>query len=175
MAEENRWTRGGWRSPAGISSIAAVAGVVVAIIAIFVTMGSGPSPTQSSPAAPSTGSDQYLFVYGTTMPGHLRYPQIETFVAESTRDNVPGRLYDSGSGYPAAVFGAGLGTIEGYVLRLRPDRAAEALRALTEMEAGLFHPVPVRTAGGVDATAYEWIGSTDGLTPIAGMWSGPEA
>jgi hypothetical protein len=58
---------------------------------------------------------------------------------------------------------------------LRPDRASEALRTFTEIEAGLFQPVEVNTESGVTATAYEWIGSTDGMEPVDGMWSGQEA
>jgi len=117
-----------------------------------------------------------MFVYGTTMPGHLRYPLIEDFIAETTRASVPGRLYDSGSGYPAAKFGggSGQGMIEGYLLRLRPERVAEAKRTFTEFEAGLFEPVSVTTDGGVTATAYEWIGPIDGLPRLDGMWKGQE-
>jgi gamma-glutamylcyclotransferase (GGCT)/AIG2-like uncharacterized protein YtfP len=168
---ENRWASGGWRSPAGIGTIAAVAGVLVAVIALFIDRGSDESPS----AAPAS-AESYLFVYGTTMPGHLRYPRIEDFVAETSRARVPGRLYDSGNGYPAAKFGGGSsqGSIEGYLLRLRPERAAEARRAFTELEGGLFEPVPVTTDGGVSATAYEWIGPVDGLTRLDGMWNGPE-
>jgi gamma-glutamylcyclotransferase (GGCT)/AIG2-like uncharacterized protein YtfP len=172
MSDGNRWTNGGWRTPAGISSIAAVLGVLVAVVALFVSGG------PDSPAAPTptnTTSGTYVFVYGTTMPGHLRYPYIEAYVAEATPDSVDGRLYDTGQGYPAAVFGASTETIEGYVLRLRPDRAVEALRAFTEMEAGLFHPTKVTTQRGIEASAYEWLGPTDGLTPLRGKWSGKEA
>ncbi len=172
MSDGNRWTDGGWRSPAGISSIAAVVGVLVAVIALFVSGGTD-SPAEPNPT--STDSDTYVFVYGTTMPGHLRYPYVEAFVAEATRDSVAGRLYDTGQGYPAAIFGATSETIEGYVLRLRPDRADEALRAFTEMEAGLYHPTTVTTTQGIEATAYEWLGATEGLTPVHGMWSGEEA
>jgi gamma-glutamylcyclotransferase (GGCT)/AIG2-like uncharacterized protein YtfP len=178
VTDDNRWTRGGWRSPAGISSITAVLGVVIAGLGLFLSTRSEPAPTVTTPTvpvAPTTTSATYLFVYGTTMPGHYRYPLIEQFVADASPDTVEGRLYDSGAGYPAATFGAGSGTIQGYVLRLRPDRVDEALRAMTAMEGGLFHPTTVRTAGGISATAYEWIKPTDGLTPLTGMWSGPEA
>ena len=163
-AAENRWTSGGWRSPAGIGTIAAVAGVLVAVIALFIDRGGDAKPPK----------DTYMFVYGTTMPGHLRYSMIEDFVAEATRASVSGRLYDSGNGYPAAKF-SGEGVIEGYLLRLRPDRVAEAKRAFTEFEGGLFEPVAVTTKDGVAATAYEWIRSVDGLVRLDGMWTGHEA
>lgn len=165
---DNRWTKGGWRSPAGIGTIAAVAGVLVAVIALFIDRGdSSPSPAPSS-------TDTYMFVYGTTMPGHLRYSAIEDFVAETRRASVQGRLYDSGSGYPAAKFGGGQGTIEGYLLRLRPDRVHEAREAFTAFEAGLFVEASVVTESGVTATAYEWIGSVEGFPRLTGLWSGAE-
>jgi len=162
VADDNRWTRGGWRSPAGISTIAAVVGVLLAAVGLYLSH--RPEPTH----------DTYLFVYGTTMPGHYRYKELQHFVAKADRDSAEGQLFDSGAGYPAAKFGAGSGTIEGYVLRLRPDRVDEALRAMTAMEGGLFHPTRITTAGGVTATAYEWIDTTKGLEPLTGMWSGPE-
>jgi len=171
--DSNRWTRGGWRSPAGIGTIAAVAGVLVAVIALFMDRG-GPAESPSSAASP-TQADVFFFVYGTTMPGHLRYPAIEDFVAESTQATVSGRLFDSGKGYPAAKFSGGQGTVQGYLLKLRPDRVAEARRTFTEMEAGLYEPVAVTTDTGVAATAYEWIGAVDGLTRLDGMWTGEEA
>jgi gamma-glutamylcyclotransferase (GGCT)/AIG2-like uncharacterized protein YtfP len=166
---------GRWRSPGGISALAGVAGVAVALLAIFVNSG-GATDDGAGPPQPTGPEHTYLFVYGTTMPGHLRYEFIQDFVAEATPDRVTGRLYDSGYGYPAARFGGGQGTIEGYLLRLRPDRISEARRTFTELEAGLFEAVPVETTAGVTATAYEWIGATDGLTRIEdGRWIGPEA
>jgi len=162
-------SREAWRSPGGIAAIATVAGVLVTVIALFVSNDQGP-------AVPAGEEDAYLFVYGTTMPDHLRYPMIEEFVAEATPDRVTGRLFDSGSGYPAAKFTAGPETIEGFVLRLRPERVFEARRTFTEIEAGLFEQVSVETEGGVAATAYQWIGPTDELEPIAdGVWDGEES
>ena len=81
MADDNRWTRGGWRSPAGISSITAVLGVVIAGLSLFLSTRPEPAPATPTGAPPTTASATYLFVYGTTMPGHLRYPLIEAAVA----------------------------------------------------------------------------------------------
>jgi gamma-glutamylcyclotransferase (GGCT)/AIG2-like uncharacterized protein YtfP len=166
---EPRASRERWLSPGGIGAIAGIVGAIAAVVALFLTR-SDPDP----PAPAPTQQHTYLFVYGTTMPGHTRYPLIEQFVARATPDSVEGQLFDTGFGYPAAKFGAGLGTIEGYLLRLRPERVADARRTFTEIEAGLFEPVSVETASGVEATAYEWIRSTDGMEPIDGMWSGEE-
>lgn len=158
-----------WRSPAGISAIAAVVGVAITVAALFLAMDDGAEPP------PARAEEQTrLFVYGTSMPDHRNYPQIAEFVAEATPARVEGQLWDTGEGYPAAKFGAGLGTIDGFLLRLRPDRASEALRVMTQIESGLFERVTVETESGQTAWAYEWIGSTDGMEPVEGMWSGPE-
>lgn len=165
-----RGTREGWRSPGGIGAIASVAGVLVAVLAIIV--GSQPSAVVQQPSP--TRSATYFFVYGTTMPGHLRYSLIEEFVAEATPDRVTGRIYDSGSGYPAAKFGGGQTWIEGYRLEIREGREAEARRSFTEFESGLYEPVTLRTADGFTVTAYEWIDSVDGFEELAGRWDRPE-
>lgn len=145
-------------------------GAVAAILAAL-----GASCTTSEPNVTPTSSpgEDHVFVYGTLMPGHLRHPLIERYVAEATRDSVPGRLFDTGAGYPAAKFGPGDGVVEGYVLRLHPDEADRARRTLRQIEAGLYREVSVRTESGVVATAFEWIGSTDGMQPLQGLWRGP--
>lgn len=158
-----------WRSPGGIGAIASVVGVLVAIIALLAGAGGiGPAAT------PTEDPAEYFFVYGTTMPGHLRYPLIEEFIAAATPDRVTGRLYDSGAGYPAAKFGGGIKMIEGFRLEIRPGREAEARRAFTAMESGLFDPVTIRTEAGFEVTAYEWVDPVDGLEELDGRWDRPE-
>jgi len=149
-----------------------VAGVLVALAAIVVGGQSNQAapPTDTAP----TRSATYFFVYGTTMPGHLRYPLIEEFVAEAIPDRVTGRLYDSGAGYPAAKFGGGQSWIEGYRLEIREGREAEARREFTAFESGLFDPVTLRTEAGLTVTAYEWIGSVEGFEELDGRWDRPE-
>jgi hypothetical protein len=172
----------GWRSPGGIGAIASVAGVLVAIVAILVSQPgvAAPLPTTAVPSAaapsapgPST-SATFFFVYGTTMPGHLRYPLIEEFVAAHTPDRVTGHIYDTGAGYPAAKFGGGLTWIDGYRLEIRAGREAEARRAFTAFESGLFDPVSLKTEAGFPVTTYEWIGSVEGFEELGGRWDRPE-
>jgi gamma-glutamylcyclotransferase (GGCT)/AIG2-like uncharacterized protein YtfP len=143
--------------------------VAVAIAALWF---SGQSGQRTEPSPTQTGT--YFFVYGTTMPGHLRYPVIEEFIAAYVPDRVTGRLYDSGFGYPAAKFGGGQSWIEGFRLEIRPGREVEARRAFTSFESGLFDPVTVRTEGGVTVTAYEWIAAVDGFEELDGRWDRPE-
>jgi gamma-glutamylcyclotransferase (GGCT)/AIG2-like uncharacterized protein YtfP len=116
---------------------------------------------------------QHLFVYGTLRPGEVRWPFLEPFVIdEGHDDSVAGVVYDTGLGYPAAIFG-GTSRILGRVYRLRNDRYDEALRVLDEVEAavaGLYRRVIVETAAGHRAWAYAY-GSGLTLTPIeSGDW-----
>jgi gamma-glutamylcyclotransferase (GGCT)/AIG2-like uncharacterized protein YtfP len=111
-----------------------------------------------------------LFVYGTLMPEFSRWPLLAPFTTgEPSSDHVPGQLYDTGRGYPAACFGPGRATAPGLVVPLRAGDLDEALRAMDEVEgvaAGLFHRVEVRTVLGTLAWSYEWAGSREGLVPI---------
>lgn len=115
----------------------------------------------------------HLFVYGTLRPGDVRWSMLRPFVqGEGAHDQVRGRLFDTGLGYPAAVFG-GDGLIVGATFELDPDRRAIALAALDEEEGtvdGLFRRVPITTERGITAWAYSyWSGLS--LTPIvSGDW-----
>lgn len=115
----------------------------------------------------STGGPVYLFVYGTLRPGEVRWHHLAPFVADAGVDaTVPGELYDTGRGYPAAVFRAGGGAcgvigsgfVRGRVYGLAPQRMDEGLDHLDEVEGavgGLYHRVVVHTSVGPAAWAYE--------------------
>ena len=116
-----------------------------------------------------------LFVYGTLMPGDVRWPILERFVVDGgIADRVRGNLFDTGLEYPAAIFDA---TVDSWVLgrryRLDASRLAEALEVLDIEEdtvAGLYRRVPVTTDSGVTAWAYAYGTGLD-LTPIpSGDW-----
>lgn len=162
-----------WLSPGGISAIAAALAAIAALIGLFVQQRQAPATPNPTPAPPSAAAEPALFVYGSSMPGMSRYDVIGRYVLRSARDTVQGSLYDSGLGYPLAKFG-GDGQIRGVVLWLDPATAEAALTEMTRVEAGLFHPVTVRTASGVSAHAYQWIGSTDGF-PRIDAWDGSTA
>ncbi len=158
-----------WLTPGGISAIAAVAALVLTGIGLFLQARSSASvPAVESPG-PSPAAP-VLFVYGSSMPGMSRYGEISEYVTGSTRDSVQGQLYDSGLGYPMAKFG-GDGEVRGFLLWLDPQTADAALAEMTRVEAGLFHPVSVRTRSGVTAQAYQWIEATDGYPRIE-TWDG---
>lgn len=114
-----------------------------------------------------------LFVYGTLRRGDVRWSFLEPFVLDDgVDDTVGGTLFDTGLGYPAAVFD-GTGTIVGTTYRLAVDRLDEALRVLDDEEdtvLGLYRRVDVLTGRGVRAWAYAY-GTGLSLTPIAsGDW-----
>jgi gamma-glutamylcyclotransferase (GGCT)/AIG2-like uncharacterized protein YtfP len=132
----------------------------------------------------------HLFVYGTLMPGRLRWPLLEPFASHHRPAAVPGTLFDSGRGWPVAVFplttpapqvrpGAGrTATVPGHLVTLRAERIGQALRRLDEIEgtaAGLLDRVVVTALDGTDAWAYHHPHEVDGLTPIADWATVPAA
>ncbi|MDH3754970.1 MAG: gamma-glutamylcyclotransferase, partial [Acidimicrobiia bacterium] len=91
-----------------------------------------------------------LFVYGTLMPGDVRWPLVADQVLAARRSRVRGRLFDTGEGYPGARFDLD-GEIEGWILELRPDSLATTLASLDHIEGavwGLYRRVTVMSSGG---------------------------
>ena len=111
----------------------------------------------------------WLFVYGTLMPGRLRWPQLADVVAERRPGAVAGTLYDTGHGYPALVL-AGAGRVEGWLLGMAPAVAAAVMAALDEVEGPSYRQAPVTAADGTPAVTYEWIDPVAGFMPLAGRW-----
>lgn len=167
-AGRRRW----WSSPAWVSAVAGVAAVLVAAVSVVVNLPRGAAnPAETTTASAAEG--HHVFVYGSSMPGESRYGEIKEYVEASTRASVDGLLYDTGLGYPAAKFDPGA-EIPGFLLTLNPATADAFLREQTALEAGLFIPVTVQTKSGVAATAWEWIGATDGF-PRIDAWDGSTA
>ena len=116
-----------------------------------------------------------LFVYGTLLPGDVRWPLLEPYVTgEGTSDTVAGLLYDTGLDYPAAIFDESATTlILGRRYSLRIDAIDEALRELDIEEDtvdGLYTRVEVITQSGTRCWAYAYGTGLD-LTPIpSGNW-----
>lgn len=112
-----------------------------------------------------------LFVYGTLKPGESRWPSLAAFTrGRGSAAAVSGTLYDSGRGWPAAVFASGSGAqVPGIVVSLEHDLLDAALARLDEIEGvdrGLFHRVVV-DVDGRQCWAYHWPGETAALTVIA--------
>lgn len=57
---------------------------------------------------------EHVFVYGTLKPGEVRWPILAPFVMHPTAGggeaSVCGKLFDTGYGWPAAVFDSAAGT-----------------------------------------------------------------
>ena len=112
-----------------------------------------------------------VFVYGTLMPGGLAWSVLAPFALASEPATAPGQLFDTGAGYPAAVFTAG-DTIEGAYVTLAPDRREEAWARLDRYEGvgTLYRRVAITTSAG-PAGSYEWLGPTDRLRRLGSRWS----
>ncbi len=117
---------------------------------------------------------RHLFVYGTLRPGEVRWPFLEPFVVDGGADDiVHGHLFDTGLGYPAATFtSVGASPVAGRVYALSVDTLAQALIELDIVEGavrGLYQRVPITTATGIDAWAYQFGADPDiTLVPIPG-------
>ena len=114
-----------------------------------------------------------IFCYGTLLPGEERWQFLAPFVLAYEPDQVSGRIYDTGLGYPAALFDRG-GIIHGFRFRLDPAQLLDALSLLDEIEGaveGLYHRVQVTTAMGAQVHAYQYGGTPEGLVDIPeGNW-----
>ncbi len=123
----------------------------------------------------------YLFAYGTLLPGDERWPMLASFVVdEGWPDRVPGQLFDTGLGYPAARFDTrspapsrSSAMILGRTFALLQTSLDQALAVLDEEEEtveGYYHRIVVTTEGGHLAWAYAAGFGLD-LTPIpSGDW-----
>ena len=50
----------------------------------------------------------HLFVYGTLRPGEVRWHHLQPYVVDDgVDDTAAGHLFDTGLGYPAALFAEG--------------------------------------------------------------------
>ena len=89
-----------------------------------------------------------VFVYGTLLPGEHRWPLLEEYALEVRAAEVRGLLFDTGRGYPCALFDRPEGMVPGVVVDVEPARLDDALAMLDEVEGvafGLFERVVVTT------------------------------
>lgn len=116
-----------------------------------------------------------VFVYGTLMPGQPRWGHLAPYAAgEPVRDQVAGRLVDTGCGYPGLVDLGAAATAHGWVVTLEGARLAAALERLDEIEGtqvGLYVREVVATLGGRTCWTYRYLRATDDLTELPGSWA----
>ncbi|MDQ3544513.1 MAG: gamma-glutamylcyclotransferase [Actinomycetota bacterium] len=116
-----------------------------------------------------------LFVYGTLMPGRLRWPILEPFVEAQRPASVPGALYDSGEGWPVAAFVDGPLTVPGVLVDLDPSRLDSALPLLDDVEdtaTDKLRRIVVTTTDGATAWAYHHHRPVEGLPQIEAWHDG---
>jgi gamma-glutamylcyclotransferase (GGCT)/AIG2-like uncharacterized protein YtfP len=109
-----------------------------------------------------------VFVYGTLMPGEERWPLVEEHVVAVRGATVRGQLFDTGRGYPCALFDRD-GEIPGALLQVDPDELDNVLVLLDEVEGvsfGLYTRVVVTTDAHEPAWSYAWARDLDGLVRI---------
>jgi gamma-glutamylcyclotransferase (GGCT)/AIG2-like uncharacterized protein YtfP len=122
-----------------------------------------------------------MFVYGTLMPGRLRWPLLEPFATGHRPATVPGELYDAGRGWPVAVLADspdGTGHVPGYVVELDPGSLAACLALIDdveETETDELRRIEVVTTAGERAWAYHYTPSPAGHTRIAAWEAVPLA
>ena len=129
-------------------------------------MPAGHRPWEADPVS------TWVFVYGTLMPGHLRWEVLAPHAAEHRPAQVSGMLWDTGRGWPALqvaddlidVSGLDRRTVAGHLVRLADGAAARVLDTLDEIEGvdrGLYRRVLVGIDG-TEAWTYETLEPTDG-------------
>ena len=115
----------------------------------------------------------HLFVYGTLLPGEVRWTHLAPFVTDDgIPDTAAGELFDTGLGYPAARFGEPH-RIVGRTFALVGETLDDALARLDEIEgavAGLYRRTRVVTHRGVTAWAYEYGGGLALERIASGSW-----
>ncbi|MCP3911210.1 MAG: gamma-glutamylcyclotransferase [Actinomycetia bacterium] len=114
-----------------------------------------------------------VFVYGTLLPGGVRWPLIGPYVHTIAPARVGGMLYDTGHGYPGARFADDERWIEGSILHLHAPTLGEAIELLDEVEGvgeGLFERVVVEPDG-QPAWSYSYLPDIAGLADLAGRWT----
>lgn len=123
------------------------------------------------------GATSHLFVYGTLQPGDVRWHHLAPYVVDNGwPDTVSGRIFDTGLGYPASLFGERAepgGTIVGRTYSLLESSLEAALAHLDEVEGtvgGLYGRVKVTTGRGALAWAYEYGGGLELVEIASGNW-----
>jgi gamma-glutamylcyclotransferase (GGCT)/AIG2-like uncharacterized protein YtfP len=118
----------------------------------------------------STTGPAAVFVYGTLMPGRLRWPLLELHATRHRDAAVHGRLFDTGHGWPAASFDADAATtVPGVLVELRDEHLDDLLAELDLVEGvdhGHYERVVVTTTDGSAAWAWSTLQDTTSHTPI---------
>jgi gamma-glutamylcyclotransferase (GGCT)/AIG2-like uncharacterized protein YtfP len=114
------------------------------------------------------GVTAVLFVYGTLAPEQEAWSLLAPHVTRLWPNAVPGVLYDTGRGYPGAVFTDSDRLVRGWCCALTDA----PLAALDAFEGDEYERVPVRCVDGTEALAYQWVASLSGCEAVPdGAWA----
>ena len=90
-----------------------------------------------------------LFVYGTLLPGHLRWGMLLAHAIDQWPAVTPGQLYDTGNGWPAAAFDTGRGAqvadepvVRGWIVVVDPPDLMGLFAEMDAMEGIATPPDP---------------------------------
>ena len=111
-----------------------------------------------------------IFCYGTLLPGEQRWKYLKPSVVSYQGDSVAGHLFDTGRGYPGAVFGL-TGCISGIRFNIYDHLIEQTLELLDEIEGavdGDYRRVQLLTDKGFQVFAYEFGQNWKELTLIQG-------
>jgi gamma-glutamylcyclotransferase (GGCT)/AIG2-like uncharacterized protein YtfP len=106
----------------------------------------------------------HVFVYGTLMPGRLRWPILAPFARNHRPAVAAGALYDTGEGWPVAVFAAE-GAVPGVLVEVDPA-VLPVLDEVEETATDALRRIEITTADGTRAWAYHCPGSVAGFIAI---------
>ena len=110
------------------------------------------------------------------MPGESRWSVLKVFAESWEPASASGSLWDTGQGYPAAIFADGDEYIPGFVVTICENLWPKAVRRLDQVEGEgvLYRRVELTTSKG-KAISYEWIRSTSDLRRIRDGWAKRES
>ena len=115
-----------------------------------------------------------VFVYGTLMPGQPRWAAVdEASAGAPVRDSIRGRLFDTGSGYPALVTADRHSTVKGWRVLIEKSALVATLAYIDEIEGtdvGLYRRIAVDTDSGVPCWTYEYLQPTAEMPDLGGRW-----
>ena len=126
----HRWAERSARIDVGVS-LRAESFVPAAPTGSAVAIVRGAAVTERYGAQPMDERIERLFVYGTLQPGRLRWPFLARFAIGHRPAEVSGTIYDTGYGWPVAVFGPSAESVPGTLVDLDGEHLGEALRCST--------------------------------------------
>jgi gamma-glutamylcyclotransferase (GGCT)/AIG2-like uncharacterized protein YtfP len=140
-------------------------------------LGRGREALPVTGGATPAAAGRAVFVYGTLLPGEARWDLLAPFARTVAAADARGQLFDTGRGYPAAIFDMSLSDrlpgdlVPGAHVAVPDGRWPELVELLdrVEGEGTLYRRVRVVTTAG-PATSYAWLGRTDRMRPLPRGW-----